>query len=335
MKLLIIITVFFQFFIFQSTVQSQDIHFSQYYNAPLLINPALTGDLNDCYLRLGFNYKDQWDKTFVTQSAFVDSKIPLKHYRDKNSLGIGVMFYNDKAGDSELTTNYGVALLSLHKSFNPNKTVFGSLGFSFGLGNLSINYSNLYFDSQWNGFTFDNNLSNNENFASNSLLYYNLNVGGMLTFIKPNSYKLKVGGSISNIIGKKYSFLGQNIYKGKKYLVHSDIIFKINKQIILSPSILLSMQNQSSEIIAGGNSCFLFSDIKLLTGLWFRFLRDITPVVGIECHKFSLNLSYDINISKQHVATNYQGGLEFSFIKKICYTNDQLRIKEHFPCEYW
>ncbi len=335
MKLLIIIIVFFQLFVLRFSVQPQEIHFSQYNNAPLLINPALTGDLNNCYLRLGFNYKDQWEKTFFTQSVFVDSKISIKHYNNKNSLGIGVLLYNDKAGDSELTTNYGMVLIALHKSFNADKTVFGSLGFSFGLGNLSINYSNLYFDSQWNGFTFDNNLSNNENFASNSLLYYDLNVGGMLTFIKQNSFTLKIGGSVSNIIGQKYSFLGQNIYKGKKYLAHSEIIFKINKQIILSPSILFSMQNQSSEIIVGGNSYFLFSDLKLLTGLWFRFLRDITPVIGIEYHKFALNFSYDINISRQHVATNYKGGLEFSFIKKICYTDDKLRTLKNVPCEYW
>lgn len=315
--------------------QLQDIHFSQYNDAPLLINPALTGDSPDCNLRLGINYKNQWNKTYVTQSAFAESRIFFREYEDKDHLGIGGLFFNDKAGDGELTTNYGMALVALHKSFNSDKTIFGSLGFSFGLGNISINYSSLYFDNQWNGFVFDPNLSNNEDLNSNSLVYYDLNAGFLLTFIKPDSYRLKIGGSLSNIIGQKYSFLGQNIAKSKRYLFHADMIYLIDEKFSLSPSILFSMQNTATEIMAGSNFCISFSDIRLVTGLWLRAFKDITPLIGIEYRTFSLNFSYDINISSQHVATNYQGGMEFSLIKKICYTKDQIHTLENSPCNKW
>ena len=320
--------------IFNSAL-SQDIHFSQYNDAPLLINPALTGNSADCNLRVGINYKNQWNKTYITQSAFADSRIFLKDYKNKDHLGIGGLFFNDKAGDGELTTNYGMALLALHKSFNSKKTIFGSLGFSFGFGNMSINYSNLYFDNQWNGFVFDPDLPNNEDFGSGSLLYYDLNAGFLLTFIKSGSYRLKIGGSVSHIIGQKYSFMGQNITKSKRYLFHADMIYLIDKKFSLSPSVLFSMQNTSMEIMAGSNFCILFSDIGLVTGLWLRALKDITPLIGIEYRKFSLNFSYDINISTQHVATNYNGGLEFSLIKMICYSKDQIHTKETLPCNKW
>ncbi|MFN7275608.1 MAG: type IX secretion system membrane protein PorP/SprF, partial [Bacteroidota bacterium] len=38
----------------------QDIHFSQYYNAPLLVNPANTGFNPDFDYRVGVNYRSQW-----------------------------------------------------------------------------------------------------------------------------------------------------------------------------------------------------------------------------------------------------------------------------------
>ncbi|MFH1322164.1 MAG: type IX secretion system membrane protein PorP/SprF [Bacteroidota bacterium] len=38
---------------------SQDIHFSQFYQTPLIINPALTGSFNG-QVRVLMNYKDQW-----------------------------------------------------------------------------------------------------------------------------------------------------------------------------------------------------------------------------------------------------------------------------------
>lgn len=316
-------------------IQSQDIHFTHYNDAPLLMNPAMTGDFQECYLRLGANYKNQWNKTYVTQSAFADTRMFLKEYEDKDRLGFGGLFYNDKAGDGELTTNYGMLLMALHKSFNPDKTVFGSLGFGFGLGNMNINYDNLYFDNQWNGYVFDPDISNNENFSNSSLLYYDLNAGFLFTFIKPNKYRLKIGGSVGNIIGQQYSFMGQNISKGMRYLIHADMIYLLNERYSLSPSIIFSLQNSAMEIMAGSNFCIFFNEIRMVTGLWLRALKDIAPLVGIEYHKFSLNFSYDINISSQHVATNYNGGLEVSLIKKICYTENQIHYRETAPCNRW
>ena len=38
----------------------QDLHFSQWFNAPLITNPANTGFIPDADYRLGANYRDQW-----------------------------------------------------------------------------------------------------------------------------------------------------------------------------------------------------------------------------------------------------------------------------------
>ena len=40
--------------------KSQDLHFSQYFNSPLLINPANTGFAPDADWRAGANYRNQW-----------------------------------------------------------------------------------------------------------------------------------------------------------------------------------------------------------------------------------------------------------------------------------
>ena len=86
-------------------VKSQNIHFSQFNDAPFLLNPALTGSSQDCYLRLGINYKNQWNKTYVTQSAFADTRVTIGDYKHKDRIGFGGMFFSDKAGDGELKTN--------------------------------------------------------------------------------------------------------------------------------------------------------------------------------------------------------------------------------------
>ncbi len=39
---------------------AQDLHFSQYFNSPFLVNPANTGFIPDGEYRLGINYRNQW-----------------------------------------------------------------------------------------------------------------------------------------------------------------------------------------------------------------------------------------------------------------------------------
>ena len=49
---------------------AQGMHFSQYYNAPLLINPANTALMSDHDYRMGANYRSQWTKVPVPYKTF-------------------------------------------------------------------------------------------------------------------------------------------------------------------------------------------------------------------------------------------------------------------------
>ena len=55
------------------TVTAQDPQFSQFYAAPLYLNPAFAGSSQQG--RVGLNYRNQWpgiDANFTTVSAFAD-----------------------------------------------------------------------------------------------------------------------------------------------------------------------------------------------------------------------------------------------------------------------
>ena len=311
--------------------QAQDIHFSQYDRNPLLLNPAMTGDIQDCYLRAGFNNKEQWEKTYVTQSFFADTRLSFDNYTSNTKFGIGGYFYSDKAGDGNLKNSFGMLTMALHKSFNPEQTFWGTLGFSAGLGSLSVDFTQFYFDSQWNGFVFDPNMANNENFIASSFSYFDLNIGGMITYIRPNKYDLRIGVSVSHLLEPQYSLFDDDVYLGRRYLIHSDMVIPINR-FVLSPSAMFSMQNDTWEALAGSNLSYEVSGVKVSGGLWFRVLRDIIPVLGLEYRKWSLQFSYDVNISSQYAATNYRGGLEFSLIKKFCYSPKKIHDLERIPC---
>ena len=86
---------------------AQDPQYSQYYAAPLFLNPAMAG--SDLTGRVGFNYRNQWpslDAQFTTFSAYYDTYLP-----DYNS-GIGVHVMQDSEGASQLRSTSISALYS-------------------------------------------------------------------------------------------------------------------------------------------------------------------------------------------------------------------------------
>ncbi|MCH6236349.1 type IX secretion system membrane protein PorP/SprF [Cognataquiflexum rubidum] len=66
--------------------QAQDTQFSQFYAAPLFLNPAFAGSSE--ITRVGFNFRNQWpalDQSFVAFSAYAD------HFIESKNSGIGII----------------------------------------------------------------------------------------------------------------------------------------------------------------------------------------------------------------------------------------------------
>nr|MBP6456087.1 type IX secretion system membrane protein PorP/SprF [Chitinophagaceae bacterium] len=57
-KIIYILT--FALILLQQKSNSQGLHFSQFYNAPILLNPANTGIIANGNWRAGGNYRTQW-----------------------------------------------------------------------------------------------------------------------------------------------------------------------------------------------------------------------------------------------------------------------------------
>ena len=86
---------------------SQDLHFSQYMNSPLLTNPANTGFIPEGDYRLGINYRNQWASItafpYKTMSAFADVQTMQKS-DNSGWLGLGGVILRDVAGTGALTS---------------------------------------------------------------------------------------------------------------------------------------------------------------------------------------------------------------------------------------
>jgi len=326
----------FAFLILHSAFSNaQDIHFSQFYSSPLYLNPALTG-YSSCLFRAGLDYRSQWRSVttpFITQSAFVDSKISPKWLRH-DWLGIGGLFYNDKAGDGSLSNTKATLCVSYNKGLNRRNTFYTSIGATFGFVNRSVDISKLIFDNQWNGIGFDNTLPQNEALASGSFIYKDFSAGILNTYLSPSGNRIFLGASLNHINMPVVSFYNDNNRLGMKTIIHGGTSFTLSpRKVEMKPEFMVSIQKMGKEIIAGSNFQITFNDLYLYLGIWSRVLSDIIPVAGIEYHRIRFLMSYDVNISRLKPASNLKGGLELSLIATFGCRNKVFDIKSKgLPC---
>ena len=96
---------------------AQDLHFSQYFNAPILVNPANTGFNPDNDYRIGANYRNQWGTVgtpFRTMSVWGDAQLFTGKF-ENGWMGVGGALYRDAAGSGNLLNTSAYASVAYHQ----------------------------------------------------------------------------------------------------------------------------------------------------------------------------------------------------------------------------
>src|SRR6516225_7906901 len=140
-------------------LHAQDLHFSQWFNAPLITNPANTGFIPDADYRLGANYRDQWSAImsapYRTMSLWGDAQV-FRNRIENGWMGLGGVILRDDAGASTLTSTSVYGSVAYHQMVGYARLI--TLGFNTGWVNKRINTANLKFPDQFDGKFFDNTL---------------------------------------------------------------------------------------------------------------------------------------------------------------------------------
>ena len=135
--------------------QSQDINFSQFYEMPLLRNPALAGIFAGDF-RVTAAYRNQWQSVttpYQTQALGVEFKKSLGENSD-DFLTLGLQITNDKAGDSKLSKTQVLPVLNFHKSLNGDRDTYVSAGIMAGGVQQRFDPTKLTFDDQYENGVF-------------------------------------------------------------------------------------------------------------------------------------------------------------------------------------
>ncbi|MEO5570839.1 MAG: PorP/SprF family type IX secretion system membrane protein [Bacteroidia bacterium] len=306
---------------------AQDIHFSQFNRSPLNLNPANTGFFDGDYRFTGI-HRNQWKSVTVPYKTFsgsFDMTTPFPH-SENNLIGAGIVFNNDKAGDSEFGILEGALSTSLIKNIGKDSVHVLSAGIQLGFVQQSINYANLTFDSQYDGDAFIPGSSNYETFSDNNFIYFDLSAGVNWLFRINKKFNLSVGASLFHINKPKLSFMSDATSKlNPKVAINVNCSIAVTENLFVLPALLYQNQFKYKELDAGGNLKFILNKkpgkyIALYGGLWLRPKDAVYPSIGLDFNELNVGFSYDINTSDLNRASDSKGAYEISLtyiIKKV------------------
>jgi type IX secretion system PorP/SprF family membrane protein len=315
--------------------QAQDAQFSQFFNAPVRLNPAMTGLFNGSY-RVGANYRDQWSSIIGSSNAFrtYGAAADMNFFIMKADVaGLGLQVVRDEAGAGQFTNTTAVLSGSYVKQLSGRRRGWKqaehylSGGLQIGMGQNTISSGKYQFSRQYDPQSgFSENNASGENFATDSKTYIDLNAGLMWYALFNEHLSLYAGGSANHINQPNIGFFSRAEPLYMRYSANVGGEIPVSREISLLPGALFWKQGPAMQTELGLNVRYSNRDWRefvLKAGVWDRLpgSKD-APIsqdalilfAGVDYERLSIGFSYDLNMSNLRAVSNARGAYELSIM---------------------
>lgn len=330
-----------------ATAIGQDLNFSQFYEVPLLRNPALSfsykGDI-----RVTAAFRSQWSSVtvpYLSQALGFETKFAWPANTD-NYASIGLQVTNDQAGDSRFGKFQLLPVFAYHKSMSDVKDAYLSFGIMAGAGFQHFNVSKLKFDDQYVNGQFDASTPTQDIFTNTDKNYFDLSGGVVYSSSFANNIEYYAGLSAFHINRPEANI--------KEIVLPTDK-GKLDIKWMLSGGLSAPTSETDKFIIyadffkQGGNSQaqggFMYKHdlvqnnddetMSVSIGSFLRWNDAVIPVIKFDVYKFAFGFTYDVNVSKLKTASQSMGGFEVtmsyhSFLNIHSTSRNSMHCPVHF-----
>ncbi len=308
-----------------AAVTAQDPQFSQFYAAPLYLNPAFAGSTGQA--RAGMNYRNQWpaiDANFTTMSAYFDYFI-----EDKKS-GVGVLINKDREGLA------GLRSVSLALQYAYELQITKNLGFRPGLQagiyKRDVNFDKLTFGDQFDPTTGEIITQQTaETFNTNfSKTFLDISAGGV--FFTKTAW---LGIAANHLNKPNQSIIDEkaplptklSVHGGFKYFMHPGVVgsgvYARNAERSIAPAFQYRHQGNFDQLDLG----VYFTFEPLVLGTWYRGVpfKPVNGFVNNESIVFllgfvklgakdAINIGYSFDYTISKLGPGSGGAHEFSLV---------------------
>ncbi|MGI4729105.1 MAG: PorP/SprF family type IX secretion system membrane protein [Janthinobacterium lividum] len=296
-------------FLLQHKSRAQDHMYSQFFNSPLYLNPALNGQF-PADLRMNLIYRNQWSSlpgTLNYLTASIDYNVP------RFGGGLGLMVTRSSEGSAYLTKTNFSGLYSYSVGSDDYVLSFGLQG---GITNRKIDWSKLIFDDQLDQTIgiIPGQTSSAETPAFNNKYYFDSGAGVSLTL-----NRLLVGAALQHINKPNETLTGSKATLPMRSVFHISYRLPLDSYgnddgddgSYIIPSVVAYNQAKVTAINAG----LQYKNRGVNVGLWYRSSGN----TGQEA--FVLSFIFDLFINRDGGEKLRLGVAHDANFSKVNYTN--------------
>jgi type IX secretion system PorP/SprF family membrane protein len=322
------------------SVQAQDMHFSQFNGAPMILNPALTGYINGMYRVTGI-FRNQWSSVttpYVTFGGSIDGALK-KDVAVDDYLAGGVSIYNDRSGDGNLANLSTLASLAYHKFLGEESKMSLSVGLQGGYTQKSIDLSRLYWQDEFKNGGFQPGTTGEQ--LNPKVKYFTANAGLNFSHMVGEKFSYQIGVAGHNLNQPNESLLkkaNNEVGLGMRINAQIGAVLQAGDRLRVLPAFMYQTQTAATEMIAGTEFLYIVGepDIQsvatgVFVGGYYRFGDATIVTAGLEFKGFRVGFAYDYNMSDLKVASNGNGGFEVS-LKYVMPNPIDFAKRLAFPC---
>lgn len=305
---------------------AQDIHVSQFYETPMLRNPALAGVFTGD-VRVQALHRNQWSWTgFPFKTTYISGEYKFGVGGNEDFMTLGLLGYYDLAGSSRLRTTQFMPALNYHKSLSSERNEYLSAGFMMGMVQRQFDVHNLTFDYQYANGSYNPGNPTGENFAAYNRSFFDVAAGLSYSNEAGESGNYYLGVSLAHVNKPTETFKQERIILPTKFQFNAGLHMNLDEQLSLQTELNYSTQGGFNEFMIGGLLGYEFDErvngdgevtsVAVSGGVMARVKDAIIPVIKLRYQQFELGVSYDVNLSSLQTASKGRGGYELTLTFK-------------------
>ncbi len=302
-------------------MEAQDPQFSQFYAAPLYLNPGFAGTTP--YIRAGANFRSQWpslDAQFTTYSFYMD------YFAEEYNSGLGLLITADKEGLANLTSTSVALQYAYELHINERLTFRPGVQAAYVL--RDINFDKLTFGDQFDETGFINPTSAEQFNTGENVGFVDFSFGGLLF-----SKNFWFGVAAHHLNTPNQSFVDGNSELPIKYSIHSGYRLPLptnsgnrgfttdGKERSITPNFQYKRQGEFDQLEIG---TYLTLE-PIVFGMWYRGIpiqqefdgfndkESIILLVGLTADNLNIGYSFDYTISELGIASGGAHEISISY----------------------
>ncbi len=305
------------FFITLQSLQAQDPHFSQFFMAPPLVNPATSGTGSGDW-HIMSNDRQQWGNAgtpFNTFSISLDAKLTGRQ-EGQNVVGGDITFMADQSMDGAFKSIYASGSLAYHQRLSEHHRLGAGLQVTYG--SRRLDYSRLTFGEQFTSGGFDVSLPTGESSLSTMKPYVSMSAG-LLYGYSSEYLNVDLGVAGFHLNKTSQTFINdKSRFLPVRYVGHMNLEYKASNRVLLNMNTIYQQQATQHYFSVGGSVGYDISDGQgttiLYGGGWYRNADALYPYVSILLGSVQFGFTYDITVSQQNKGPVEPKSFEFSLI---------------------